>query len=180
MARATSVAAVAGMQALLPDARVLDAYRLVVDETALDARMAAQRVFARVPAWIGVLMAVRNILVAPLGLRTTLAGRSRTIGFFPVLSETPQRVLLGLDDRHLDFRIAVDVMPVGSTQCEVTATTLVRTHGLLGRIYLGAVLPFHRVIVPAMLAQAAHRRDGSGAPASRQPFREPDEPRGDT
>jgi hypothetical protein len=48
----------------------------------------------------------------------------------------------------------VDVRPVGDAQQEITVTTLVRTHNRLGRIYLALVLPFHRVIVPAMLAQA--------------------------
>ena len=37
---------------------------------------------------------------------------------------------------------------------EVTASTAVRTHNLLGRIYLAIVKPFHRIVVPAMLAQA--------------------------
>ena len=62
-------------------------------------------------------------------------------------------MLLGLNDKHLDFRIVVDVVPIGTQQRHVTATTLVRTHNLLGRAYLAAVLPFHRVIVPVLLAQ---------------------------
>jgi hypothetical protein len=71
-----------------------------------------------------------------------------------VIAETPHRVLLGLNDKHLDFRIAVDVA-VGTEQRHFTATALVRTHNLLGRTYLATVLPFHRVIVPALLTQAA-------------------------
>ena len=37
----------------------------------------------------------------------------------------------------------------------VTATTLVLTHNLLGRTYLAIILPFHRLIVRAMLRQVA-------------------------
>jgi len=33
----------------------------------------------------------------------------------------------------------------------VSATTLVKTNNLLGRIYLTIIMPFHRLIVPAML-----------------------------
>ena len=33
----------------------------------------------------------------------------------------------------------------------VRATTYVKTHNRLGRIYLAAVMPFHRLIVPAMM-----------------------------
>lgn len=142
--------------ALFPQTLMSDAYRLIVDEEALDASTTANRMFGRMPWWISTLMAMRNRLVAPLGLKT---GRdkaittSRRIGFFPIVTETPERVVLGLDDKHLDFRIAVDVAKLEGTRRQITATTLVRPHNLLGRLYLAAVLPFHRVIVPAMLTQ---------------------------
>jgi hypothetical protein len=42
-----------------------------------------------------------------------------------------------------------------SSDRRVTATTLVLTHNLLGRVYLAIILPFHRLIVPAMLRQVA-------------------------
>jgi Protein of unknown function (DUF2867) len=101
---------------------------------------------------------MRNHLVAPLGLKTgrgKVTSPSRRIGIFPVITKTPERVVLGLDDRHLDFRVAVDVTPLGGAQSHVTATTLVCPHNRLGRAYLAIVLPFHRLIIPAMLAQVA-------------------------
>lgn len=61
--------------------------------------------------------------------------------------------MLGLDDRHLDFRIVVEVTELGAGRQEVAASTIVKTHNLLGRTYLAVVKPFHRIIVPAMLAQ---------------------------
>jgi hypothetical protein len=132
-----------------------DAYRLVVDDAMLDARLAADRIFGRVPWWIATLLGVRNRLVAPFGLKTSVDEAAQRIGFFPVIAQAPHRVLLGFDDKHLDFRVAVDVTPLAHARHEVTVTTLVRTHNLLGRIYLAVVLPFHAVVVPAMLAQAA-------------------------
>ena len=150
-----SVPVDAAMRALLPQARMSDAYRLVVNDGTLDATTAAYRIFGCIPWWVRALMALRNHLVAHLGLKTGIDKEVRRIGFFPVISETPERVLLGLDDKHLDFRIAVDVVPLAGAQRQVTTTTMVRTHNLLGRIYLVIVLPFHRVIVPAMLTQAA-------------------------
>jgi len=141
-------------RALLPPTRMCDAYRMVVNDGALDAPTAAYRIFGHAPRWIRVFMALRNHLVAPLGLKTRVEDGVRRIGYFPVISETPERVLLGLDDKHLDFRIAVDVVPLGGAQRQVTATTVVRTHNLLGRIYLLIVLPFHRAMVPILLTQA--------------------------
>ena len=64
---------------------------------------------------------------------------------------------MGLDDRHLDFRLAVDVTALDERRREVVATTLVQTHNRLGRTYLAVILPFHRRIVP--------RPHGAGGPA---------------
>ncbi len=48
----------------------------------------------------------------------------------------------------------MDVASSGHGQ-RVTATTLVLTHNLLGRTYLAIILPFHRLVVRAMLRQVA-------------------------
>jgi hypothetical protein len=71
-----------------------------------------------------------------------------------VLSESSNRLVAGFNDKHLDFRVVVDVASSGHGQ-RVTATTLVLTHNLLGRVYLAIILPFHRLIVRTMLRQVA-------------------------
>jgi hypothetical protein len=111
----------------------------------------------RQPRWITALMALRDYLVTPLGLKTSDPSNRTTtdvIGIFPVLSQSPARLVAGFDDRHLDFRVVVDVARSGPGQ-QVTATTLVLTHNRLGRIYLAIILPFHRLIVRSMLRQVA-------------------------
>jgi hypothetical protein len=141
----------------LAGAQYVDAFCITVDNGALNARQAAERMMARGPRWIARLLALRNRLVAPLGLKTPAPTGSNTtdaIGIFPVLSETPARLVAGFDDRHLDFRVVVDVAPSGRGQ-RVTATTLVLTHNLLGRAYLALILPFHRLIARTMLRQVA-------------------------
>ncbi len=141
---------------LLPGAQFIDAYSVTVN-AALDARHAAEKMAARGPRWIGMLLGLRNRLVAPLGLKTAVpTGHSAPdrVGIFPVISELPGRLVAGLDDAHLDFRLVVDVAGCGSAR-RVTATTLVLTHNRLGRAYLAIILPFHRLIVPSMLRQVA-------------------------
>jgi hypothetical protein len=69
-----------------------------------------------------------------------------------VLSETPQRLIAGFNDNHLDFRVVVDVAADGTGQ-RVTATTVVLMHNWLGRIYLSVIKPFHRMVVRSMLRQ---------------------------
>jgi hypothetical protein len=145
----------AAMKGLLPGAQFGDSFRIAVNDEALDARRAAERMFLRLPGWIDGLMKLRNCVVAPLGLKTpshTKAIVADSIGPFPVISDTPQRLVAGFDDRHLDFRVIVDVTGHAPNR-EVTATTLVMTHNRLGRVYLTTILPFHRLIVPAVLRQ---------------------------
>jgi Protein of unknown function (DUF2867) len=144
-------------RALLAGAQFADAYRIEVEGAALDAGTAALLIMGRSPRWVRALLSLRNVLVTPFGLKTSGEPRATgIIGLFPVVSATPQRLVAGFDDRHLDFRIIVDVAPAGDTRQQVTSTTLVRTHNLLGRVYLALVMPFHRVIARAMLRQVAH------------------------
>ena len=142
---------------LLAGAQFIDAYRLDVDDESLDARQAAMLMMARVPRWVDVLLVLRNIIVAPFGLKTSGEDRRAPrdiIGIFPVVSETPERLVAGFNDKHLDFRVVVDVATFGQKQ-SVTATTLVLTHNWLGRTYLKIIMPFHRMVVRAMLQQVA-------------------------
>jgi hypothetical protein len=142
---------------LLAGAQFIDAYSIAIGDAALDARRAAEKMLARGPRWIAALLALRNYLVTPFGLKTSApseVGASDLVGIFPIASQTPDRLVAGLNDRHLDFRLVVDVAACGHGQ-RVTATTLVRTHNLLGRIYLAIILPFHRLVVRAMLRQVA-------------------------
>ena len=143
--------------ALLAGAQFADAFCIEVGDRDLDARRAAERMMARQPRWAEALLSLRNLLVAPLGLKTSGAGLAAPrdmIGIFPVVSETPERLIAGFNDRHLDFRVVVDVTPPGGVR-QVTATTLVKTHNWLGRTYLAIIMPFHRLIVPALLRQVA-------------------------
>ncbi len=140
---------------VLPGADFADAWRVSGIAVGADAETIAARM-GTPPGWVTKLMAIRNALVAPFGLKTrpSKEPKARSGYPFPVLSAQPQRVVMGLDDRHLDFRLVVEVSVAEGRKLAATATTYVRTHNRLGRLYLMAVTPFHRRIVPAMLKQA--------------------------
>jgi hypothetical protein len=128
---------------LLPGHQFADAYK-VPSRHGVDAIEATRLAFARGPLWIRALMGLRNGLVRLVGLKPA---RSRG---FPILCETPREVVMGFDDRHLDFRIVVAV--AGGF---ATVSTLVRWHNAWGRAYLAAVLPFHRAIAARMIESVA-------------------------
>lgn len=146
---------------VLAGTQFADTYTLITDGLSLDAVSATQRVMGRTPGWITVLMAMRNFIVRPFGLKTELDATAfrHAIGLFPVVDKSANHVVLGFDDRHLDFRVVVEVMELGSGRQEVAVSTAVKTHNLLGRTYLALVKPFHRIIVPAMLAQVLAGQD---------------------
>jgi hypothetical protein len=129
----------------LPGWDFADAY--VVDGAPPDATTAARALFELSPRGM-VVLGLRDLLVRPLGLEPALGARDEV---FPVLHRSPDRVVLGLDDRHLDFRVLVAVVP-GQVRC----TTGIRRRPL-GRAYFAVVGPFHRRVVPGMLRRAAHR-----------------------
>jgi hypothetical protein len=147
-----------GVEGVLTGAQFGDSFAIVV-ASALTAREAAEKMFNRRRGWMSALLKMRDAAVKPFGLQTTDAKPppgARMIGIFPVISETPARLVAGFDDKHLDFRVIVDVS-AEAAGTRVVATTLVLKHNLLGRAYLAAILPFHRLIVRSMLNGLARR-----------------------
>ena len=68
---------------------------------------------------------------------------------------------MGLDDRHLDFRVSLRLLRSDDAAGVLQLTTTVTFHGRLGRLYFALVRPFHRRIVPAMLRSAVAKEPGT-------------------
>ncbi|WP_313241961.1 DUF2867 domain-containing protein [Stenotrophomonas sp.] len=133
------------------------------------------------PASVGRLMALRNVLVAPLRLRTSPLGcpvssllsedrRELFAGRFPVLAQAlaaddrRAEVMLGADDRHLQFRSCVSVQYLEDGSARVSLGTRVRTLNRFGRIYMLLIDHVHRhYIGPTLLRRAVEH---ALAPAS--------------
>ncbi len=124
---------------IFPGCQFADAF-VIPAPPGIDAIEATKRAFARSPAWIRALMGARNRLGRVAGLKPAPAGG------FPVIRQSPDEVLLGFDDRHLDFRIVVQV-----SGGRAMLTTIVRWHNVWGRTYLRLIMPFHRAIAARML-----------------------------
>jgi hypothetical protein len=142
---------------VLAGAQFIDAFRVDIGAAAVNAREACTRMVSNEPGWISALVRLRNILVTPFGLKTSGEGAPAPgglIGLFPVLSETPERLIAGFNDYHLDFRIVVDVAGDAPGR-EVTLTTLVKTNNLLGRTYLTLITPFHKIVARSMIGGIA-------------------------
>lgn len=119
-----------------------------------DAEAMARLVMEGMPGWARRLLDLRDRIVAPLGLKTArdLAAEKKAcrIGFMAVLRRSPDEVVLGEDDRHLDFRVAL--VRRGE---EALMGTWVRPKNRFGRVYLRVVLPFHDLIVRSGMRRLA-------------------------
>lgn len=135
---------------ILPGAYWQDCYQGEMVTPELSSLDVSRLLLDHPPAWISGLMALRNRVVSLFGLKTVELVAGASAGGFPILSSSRERTVLGFDDRHLDFRIVVDLEEQESRQL-VSVTTLVRRKNLFGRFYLLAVGPFHRRIVPATM-----------------------------
>jgi hypothetical protein len=116
------------------------------------------------PSWIGWLTRLRDVIVAGFGLKTarhlaTLSGEANAdrIGIFKVYGRSESEIVLGEDDKHLDFRLSVLRTPDLSSTLggQLTVSTVVHCHNFLGRAYIAVIAPFHRQVVKASLRRAA-------------------------
>jgi hypothetical protein len=143
---------------------MVDAYALTLPTGAThNIDVLARAMLGRSPRWVSTLLSVRNAVMAMFGVKSTEYIRAEagsngteTIGFFPIRSRSERELIVGEDDRHLDFRASVLLRSrPEEAGFELIATTVVQCHNRLGRLYLALIMPFHRLIVRSGLRRAA-------------------------
>jgi hypothetical protein len=121
--------------------------------------------FSSSPAWVDKLFAWRNKIVSLLGLKTSGQPLNRQellakfhcepheqMGLFKVFERTDHEVVLGEDDKHLNFRVSLFKSDIGdSNQKKLTISTTVAFNNRFGKIYFFLIKPFHALIVPTIL-----------------------------
>lgn len=122
--------------------------------------------FSSAPKWVEKLFALRNRLVGIFGLKTPGKPADKQmeldnfkfnigerLGLFQVFDKNDHELILGEDDKHLNFRISLYVTKSTEAKSgkEVIITTTVIFNNWFGRLYFLPVKPFHKFIVPSML-----------------------------
>jgi len=122
--------------------------------------------FSSGPKWVGKLFILRNKIVSIFGLKTSgnITNRERQLenfkcepgeqlGLFKVFAKTENEVILGEDDKHLNFRVSLflEHQINRTNKKDLIISTTVEFNNWFGRLYFLPVRPFHKLIVPTML-----------------------------
>jgi hypothetical protein len=165
-ARAAALPAESGIASWFAGSDLADSFAITLPSSGTrDVLVLSRFVLADPAPWFTALLRLRDGIVRLFGVKTTRqlrsasrAGNEDRIDFFRILSVSDSEVIVGEDDRHLDFRASILLRRrEAESGDELLMTTAVHCHNLLGRTYLAIILPFHRLIVRSMLNRAARR-----------------------
>ncbi|MFD3002790.1 DUF2867 domain-containing protein [Pontibacter toksunensis] len=130
---------------------------------------AAKAFISSRPGWVRKLFILRNLTVSLFGLKTPRrTGNSQDqlenfkyekgykLGLFKVHERTEHEIILGEDDKHLNFRASlfIERRHDNPQLKNLIVSTAVDFNNLFGRLYFLAVMPFHKLIVQTTLGGA--------------------------
>lgn len=122
------------------------------------------RIFGTTPGWIKFLFGIRNAVAGLFGLQNKMPKdyhESFQVGgyvkFFRIYSLSPDQVVMGANDKHLNFRAIV--ANSHSPQYNIKVTTLVQFNNRMGRIYFAIIKPFHGLVVRRMVRNGHRHPD---------------------
>ncbi|MFM0226775.1 DUF2867 domain-containing protein [Paraburkholderia dipogonis] len=165
--QSVALPAESGVARLYDAPDLADAYAVRLPENAIDdPELLARFVFAHQAGWVATLMSLRDAIVARFGLKTATQLRStrdpaaarERIDIFRIYTRSAHEIILGENDRHLDFRVSVLQQTHGTRESRsryLILSTVVHCHNRLGRFYILAIAPFHRMVVRSSLRRAA-------------------------
>jgi Protein of unknown function (DUF2867) len=127
----TQLPAASALNSAFPKIHYTDAFSAPINDDLLQLKPidAAKAFFSAAPAWVSWMMQLRNSIVKLFGIKTSAPTGTRkqilenfngepgqTIGLFRVFSKSEHEIVMGENDKHLDFRISVWLEPQGSSK----------------------------------------------------------------
>lgn len=118
------------------------------------------------PKWFEMLFSLRNKIAKLVHLKTPDITNKKQqenyqweigkkAGLFTLYAKTENELILGDDDKHLNFRVSLFMQPATKESSEtiVTVSTLVKLNNWLGKVYFFFVKPLHRMFVPIIMGR---------------------------
>jgi hypothetical protein len=117
----------------------------------------------KTPKWVDNLMKFRDFIVKGFGLKTgdknDIIEPYYQIGskavYFTVLDRNENEIVMGEDDKHLNFRTSI-MLEKDTISSLIYLSTIVEFNNFFGRLYFLPVKPFHQIIIKLLLKKYAH------------------------
>jgi hypothetical protein len=142
---------------LLPNIDFFDTFSTTNHVDSLE--LISNKIFNTTPKWVAILFSIRNHIANLIGLKHEIPkdyNEDFKIGgyikFFRIFNIKEDEIILGANDKHLNFRAIISKTLDASYNIKVT--TLVEYNNRLGKIYMTIVKPFHRIVVKRMVKNA--------------------------
>lgn len=154
---------------LIERAYFRDSYRAPLSRRELGIVDVFFGIFAHHPLWMKLLLIVRNKVASLAGLDAPTASEilhveikdryvvGEKIGVWPIFSLSEDEVVIGRNNKHMDFRLSVLKVPDGD-RTSVVVSTICTVHNLTGKLYL-----FFRRSVPQVRRPEADGERARGA-----------------
>ena len=141
-----------------------DSYEVLLKESKMNVVEAGKLFFGYTPVWVKWLLGLRDRIVSVSGLKTSSETGNENMpenvnfepgdqaGIFKVYNRGDNEIVMGEDDKHLNFRVSLlTVCEKGRLGESVILTTVVKYNNWFGRLYFALIKPFHKLIVRMML-----------------------------
>ena len=150
---------------LIENAYFHDSYRAPLARPELGIVEVFFALFGHAPIWMKLLLIVRNAAARLVGLEAPTVAEimkpsiretysvGDKIGPWPIFFIGGNEIVAGRNNKHMDFRLSVLKSADGDT-AGVVVSTICTVHNLFGRIYLSAIVPFHRSGVRSLMRNA--------------------------
>lgn len=113
-----------------------------------------KKVFSYSPGWLVFLFKLRAVLVKPFGIDN---GKDLNADGY-IIEDTECEAVMRKDDKHLLFYVSIAKIEDN----RVEATTVVKFHNAVGKVYFFFIKPFHKVIVPHVVKNILNCKDIGG------------------
>lgn len=142
-----------------------DAYRAPLNHSGARLQDIYFAVFAHLPWWMKWILIVRNRVATWFGLSAPTTEEvlhievkegyrvGNKIGLWPIFGLSENELIVGRDNKHLDFRLSVLKLPEGE-RASAVFSTVCSVHNRYGKIYLFFIVPFHAWGLQRLIASA--------------------------
>lgn len=127
----------------------------------------ATEIFSTSPKWADFLMKLRDNIVKLFGLQTSEGINKNVEPFysigsravvFTVIDRNDNELVMGEDDKHLNFRTSV-LIEKNTDRIRAYLSTIVHYNNVFGRLYFMPVRPFHRFLMKSILKRVQEKKD---------------------